>query len=177
MHYGGRLEGPRPFLHPFPVETRWTNQITSFSLFLARCFSLLLTLFPSSLSLSLSIFRQLYLCLFLRLSSLRRFAVALTLPLFFSPSLSLSFLLSPHYPTHNRTRARKTLRLSLLIVPLLLVLPICGLQLKYRSQGSLQKILLRSFPSTLLSSLKLTIIKQEEFDRRYVVVKILIVLN
>lgn len=111
MHYGGRLEGPRPFLHPFPVETRWTNQITSFSLFLARCFSSLLTLLPLSLSLCLffSFSCLLYLSLFLRLSSLRCFAVALTLSLSLSPSLSLSFLFSPHYPTHNRTpRERKT---------------------------------------------------------------------
>lgn len=55
---------------------------------------------PPPLSLVHSIFLSL-------LSSLRCFAVTLTLSFFFPPFLSLSFLL-PHYLTHNRTpRARK----------------------------------------------------------------------
>jgi len=92
MHYGGRLEGPRPFLHPFPGETRWTNQITSFSLFLARCFSSLLILLLLSISHSLSFLSVLLPALPFSLSSLsflRCFVIAriLSLSLFLSFSL------------------------------------------------------------------------------------------
>lgn len=101
MHYGGRLEGPRPFLHPFPVETRWTNQITSFS-------SLLIAFLVSSpSSLFLFFLPVLSLSLFLRLSSLAVSPSFLLYLSLFLPPLSRSSSL-PHYPTHNRTpRARK----------------------------------------------------------------------
>lgn len=97
--------GPRPFLHPFPVESRWTNQITSFSLSRSLSFSLVTHSLPLA-SLCLPPPRSLRarsLCLSLFLS----FAVVLS-PRRSSSSLSLSssFLLSPHYPTHNRTRER-----------------------------------------------------------------------
>lgn len=137
------LGGPWPFLHPFPVETRWTNQITSFSLsrfslFFARYFSPLLTP-PDSLAHSRT--PALPFSLSPAVLSPRRPAVGF---------LSSSLLLSPHYPTHNRMpRARKkdATRLSLRALFLWCLyarVPVCGFQLKHRSHSSLRRISPRS---------------------------------
>lgn len=136
----------------FILSRRWTNQITFFSL---SCVSLSLFLFSfvifllsllssHSLSFSLLLTRSFFLSFF-DCSFLYRF-------------LSSSFLLSPRYPTHNRTlctrgRERNTRKT---FVPLMLVrVLVCGFQLKHRSHQNLRRIILKSLRarSTLSSSL------------------------
>jgi hypothetical protein len=145
---------PRPFLHPFPVETRWTNQITSFSLSCSlKLFRLLLLSSRVPLTLSLppalppsplpsrpSPPLSLSLSLSLLLFSLCYSTIG------FSPRLSCCRRIIPHIIEH-RAQERKTPRLSLRAVPLVPIrpVPVCGFQLKRRSYEGLRETLRRLF--------------------------------
>lgn len=105
MHYGGRLEalGPSFILSPLNLGGP-TRLRPSLSLALSPSRSLpTVSLLPLYVSLPLVLSALTAVLPF----SLSLFAVVLS-PRRSSSSLSLSssFLLSPHYPTHNRTRER-----------------------------------------------------------------------
>lgn len=105
MHYGGRLEalGPSFILSPLNLGGP-TRLRPSLSLALSPSRSLpTVSLLPLYVSLPLVLSAPHSLCLSLFLSLPSFFRPAVPPP---SLSLSSSFLLSPHYPTHNRTRER-----------------------------------------------------------------------
>lgn len=120
----------------------------------------------SFLSLSSSFSCTFYLSLFLRLSSLS--AISPSLLLYLSLSLPFSPCLSycRHIILHiieRRARERKTRGFRfLLLLWCLYAVPVCGLQLKCRSQESLQKIVVR----LSLIDIFIVIKAQEWFDQR-----------